>query len=107
MNRTQFLTLLSKNPGSIVLKVGADWCGPCKVLDPILDKLVAKLPPNVQYFKQDLESDLGSFLNAKKQISAVPVLLVYRKNNLTPYADECLTGPTEEQVRALFLSLAK
>lgn len=107
MNRSQFISLLAKNTGIIVLKVGADWCQPCKDLDRTLKKIVPLLPSTVIYVEQDLESDLGSFLNAKKQITAVPVFLVYRKNNLTPYADESLTGPSEEQVYSLFSSLIK
>ena len=107
MNRSQFISLLAKNPGTIVLKVGADWCQPCKDLEPLLKRLTPVLPPTVLFVQQDLESDLGSFLNAKKQITAVPVFLIYRKSNLTPFADECLTGPTEDQVNSLFLSLAK
>ena len=29
-SRHQFLDFLKSNPGHIVVKFGADWCGPCK-----------------------------------------------------------------------------
>ena len=32
-NRQQFADLLQSNPGLIILKFGADWCGPCKLMD--------------------------------------------------------------------------
>ena len=29
-SRQEFLDILKVNPGFIVVKFGADWCGPCK-----------------------------------------------------------------------------
>lgn len=104
-NRTEFRTLLAKNPGTIVLKFGAEWCDPCKKLEPLLQKLTSSLPPTVQYIQMDVASDLGAFLNSKRQIVGVPVLLVYKKGNLTPYADQCLTGPTNEELQLFFSHL--
>lgn len=104
-DRTTFRTLLAENPGTIVLKFGADWCAPCKRIEPLLQQLTPCLPPTVQYIQMDLESDLGSFLNAKKQIPGVPVFLVYRKGNLTPYADQCMSGPSDADLRTFFSAL--
>ena len=104
-DRNEFRNLLAANPGTIVIKFGPDWCGPCKRLEPLLQQLTANLPPTVQYIQMDLDTDLGAFLSAKKQISAVPVFLVYKKGNLTPYADQCMTGPSEAEVGNFFLHL--
>jgi len=32
-NRNEFLKLLKLNPGLVIVKLGASWCGPCKKLD--------------------------------------------------------------------------
>ena len=104
MLRTEFQTLLEKNPGTILLKFGADWCQPCKDLEKLLCQLPALLPPTVVYYQMDISSDLGCFLKAKRQITGIPVFLVYKKGNLTPYADKCLTGPTHGEVLSLFSS---
>lgn len=104
-DRDEFRNVLAANPGTVVLKIGADWCEPCKRLEPLLQQLTARLPPTVQYIQMDLESDLGSFLNSKRQISGVPVLLVYKKGNLTPFADRSMTGPTDAEVSDFFLHL--
>jgi thioredoxin 1 len=104
-DRNEFRALLAENPGKIVLKFGADWCEPCKKLEPLLQKLTSSLPPTVRYIQMDLASDLGAFLKSKRQIVAVPVLLVYKKGNLTPYSDQCLTGPTNEELQTFFSRL--
>jgi thioredoxin 1 len=101
-SREDFKTILLNNPGFVVLKVGADWCKPCKLLAPILNRLAPMLPSTVQYLELDVDTDLGSFLKSKKQIVGIPVLLAYKQGNYTPYADQSLTGPTEAQVVTFF-----
>lgn len=40
-NRTVFLNLLKDNPGIIILKFGASWCKPCKLIEtPVYNFLV-------------------------------------------------------------------
>ena len=101
-SREDFKTILSTNPGFVVVKVGADWCKPCQKLAPILNRLTPTLPATVQYMEIDVACDLSCFLKAKRQIVGVPVLLAYKQGNFTPYADQSLTGPTEQQVTTFF-----
>ena len=35
-NRDAFFHLLGHNPGLIVLKLGATWCGPCKKIKDVV-----------------------------------------------------------------------
>ena len=36
-DRNQLLLLLEKNPGLIIIKLGASWCRPCKTIKPVVD----------------------------------------------------------------------
>jgi len=36
-NRQEFFDLLNVNPGLIIIKFGASWCKPCKIIKPIID----------------------------------------------------------------------
>ena len=46
-NRDAFLHLLQNNTGVIILKLGAEWCGPCKKIKPVVDGFFATSPPDV------------------------------------------------------------
>ena len=34
--RDAFFHLLNNNPGLIIIKLGAEWCGPCKTIKPVV-----------------------------------------------------------------------
>ena len=42
MNRKDFMELLKTNKGLIFLKFGAEWCAPCKIIDPYIEKIFNK-----------------------------------------------------------------
>jgi thiol-disulfide isomerase/thioredoxin len=46
-NRDAFFTLLKHNHGLILLKLGAEWCGPCKTIKKSVDGFFASSPPEV------------------------------------------------------------
>jgi len=53
-NRDAFFHLLKHNPGLIVIKLGAEWCGPCQRLDK--DK-IADLTPGVKWYYCDVDQN--------------------------------------------------
>ena len=98
-SRQDFLGLLQKNPGIVILKLGATWCGPCKKIKPVLDGFFASSPDNVICCDIDVDesTDLYSFLKSKKMVNGIPVILLYKKGNTTFIPDDSITGinPTE------------
>ena len=52
-----------------VLKFYADWCGPCKVYAPILDKVVKE--SKIEYENIDIDKDIDG-LAAKYKIRSIP-----------------------------------
>lgn len=108
MDRKQFLQLLEENQGVVVVKYSATWCGPCKKVQPLLNQLVPMLPPSVTYLELDVDDDfdLYAHFKAKKQVVGVPVLLAFKKGNVTPYADHSVSGTNEAQIVAFFKTVA-
>jgi thioredoxin-like negative regulator of GroEL len=92
--RQDFLTLLEKNPGLVILKLGATWCGPCKKIKHVLDAFFASSPDNVICCDVDVDEscDLYSFLKSKKMVNGIPVILLYKKGNTTFIPDDSITG---------------
>ena len=100
----QFAEQLKTNPGLLILKFGATWCGPCKRIDPLVHDWVEKLPENVQFCMIDIDDcfDLYVFLQKKKMINGVPGILCYYKNNLNYIPNDSVVGADANQINAFF-----
>ena len=107
-SRQDFLGLLQKNPGLVILKLGATWCGPCKKIKPVLDGFFASSPDNVICCDIDVDesTDLYSFLKSKKMVNGIPVILLYKKGNTTFIPDDSITGINPVELDNFFMRCA-
>ena len=103
-SRDHFMRLLEKNPGLIIVKFGATWCRPCSMIKPIVDAFFASSPDNVVCCEIDVDEsfDLYSYLKSKKMINGIPVLLCYKKGNVSYIPDDSITGANASQLDAFF-----
>ena len=55
---------------SKIIKIYADWCGPCKVLEKML------VESNVEHESVNIDSPDGEGLSLKYNVRAIPTMLV-------------------------------
>jgi thioredoxin-like negative regulator of GroEL len=103
-SRNHFLSLLEKNPGLVIVKLGATWCRPCKQIKPVVDGFFATSPDNVICCEIDVDEsqDFYSYLKSKKMVNGIPVILCYKKGNTNFIPDDSVTGADPVQLDAFF-----
>lgn len=63
----------------VVVDFFATWCGPCKMLTPVLEKAADELT-NVQFYKVDIDEEME--LANQYKIMTVPTLLFFKGGKL-------------------------
>tara|TARA_B100000579_G_scaffold262819_1_gene216554 strand:+ start:189 stop:503 length:315 start_codon:yes stop_codon:yes gene_type:complete len=66
-----------KNENVSVVQYSAAWCGPCKSLKPIMDKLALEYKDRAEFFYGDIENDAINTASAAG-IRGVPTVIIYK-----------------------------
>lgn len=103
-SRDELIKLLQVNPGLVIVKLGATWCGPCKKIEHVVHGFFATSPPNVICADIDVDEsfDLYAYLKQKKMVNGIPVLLMYKKGNVSFVPDDSVTGADPAALDAFF-----
>ncbi|AYE33298.1 thioredoxin [Clostridium septicum] len=64
-----------QNKGVVLVDFWATWCGPCKMIAPIVEDL-AKEVANAKFTKVDV--DANPTLANRYQISSIPTLMIFK-----------------------------
>lgn len=64
----------------VVVDIYADWCGPCKMLAPLIDAMAEKYEGRVKFVK--LNSDENPVTTTEANVRGIPTLLYYIEGQL-------------------------
>lgn len=93
-DRLHFLECLKVNPGIIIVKFGADWCGPCRTIKDLLEYKFSQCEPNIVCcdLNVDENADIYGFFKKNRQLNGIPTILAFFKDNITPFANLSVSG---------------
>ena len=70
---------LKESKSTVVIDFHATWCGPCKILSPILEELQSEMD-NVEFVKLDV--DQFPEISGANQVMGVPTVVILKDGEI-------------------------
>jgi thioredoxin 1 len=89
---SEFESQVLKASGLVMVDFWAEWCGPCKMLSPVIDALADQYAGQLKVLKMDVDSNES--VPAKYQIRGIPTVMIFKDGAVV----ERLVGAQPRQV---------
>lgn len=77
VNDSSFDQIVHKSPVPVLVEFGAEWCGPCRQMEPIIEQYAADLEGKLRIVKIDVDESVN--LTMQYQVMSVPTLILFHK----------------------------
>ena len=69
-----------KSSTPVLVDFYADWCGPCKMMTPVLETLASEMAGKLAIYKLDVDN--AQKVAAKFDITSVPTLILFENGEM-------------------------
>lgn len=91
LDESNFDREVTQDDKPVIVDFWAEWCGPCKMIAPLLDEIAREKADSVKVAKVNVDENQS--LSLKYNIRAIPALLFFKNGQLR----DQLTGVTSKK----------
>ncbi len=93
---SNFNELVAESKIPVLLDFYADWCGPCKVLGPIIDELAEEYDGKALVAK--VNTEVNPNLSAHFKIKSIPTIIFVHKGEVVEIYKGLIPKPNLEEI---------
>jgi thioredoxin 1 len=71
---------IEKSEKTVLLDFWAEWCGPCRMMSPIIDQIAEEVGEKAKVGKVNVEEE--SYLASQFKITNIPTLLIIKNGRI-------------------------
>ena len=65
---------------TVIIDFYADWCGPCKMMSPIIDEIAEEMGEKIKVGKVNVDENMN--LAEKFGIMSIPTIIIFKTGNI-------------------------